>query len=53
MFNGKGTYKWPDGTFYEGDWKLNKFNGKGIYQFSNGAVYEGEFFEGMKHGNGT
>ena len=25
--NGYGTYRWPDGKVYEGEWKDNKMNG--------------------------
>ena len=42
--DGKGTYKWSDGTVYTGLWKDSKHNGKGSYKFADGTTEEtGEF----------
>ena len=40
---GIGTYNWPDGTRYEGQWSNNTFDGYGIYYFSNDRAYFGEW----------
>ena len=42
LMDGKGTYKWLDGTLYEGDWKNGKIHGKGTQKRFDGSVYEGE-----------
>lgn len=28
--NGEGTYKWPDGKYYEGGWKDGLMHGRGV-----------------------
>tara|TARA_B110000503_G_C6981212_1_gene343306 strand:+ start:159 stop:293 length:135 start_codon:yes stop_codon:yes gene_type:complete len=33
MINGTGTYNWPDGRSYIGEWVDNKMSGKGTYTF--------------------
>lgn len=38
-FNGKGTYKFMDGSYYKGDWRHNEKHGVGIYCYSNGDTY--------------
>jgi radial spoke head protein 1 len=40
---GVGTYIYPDGSVYKGDWKNNQHHGVGVYEFPNGTVYEGEW----------
>ena len=40
---GFGTYHYPDGSIYEGEWKDDKHHGKGILSFANGTRYEGEW----------
>lgn len=39
IFSGKGKYIWPDGRYYEGDWKENKMNGKGEFVWKDGRRY--------------
>jgi hypothetical protein len=41
--HGFGTYYFPDGAVYKGNWKANEFSGLGLYEFPNGTIYEGEF----------
>jgi len=41
--NGQGTYIYPNGEKYEGDWKNGKYHGHGTYSWSNGNKYVGEF----------
>lgn len=50
--NGNGTYTFPDGKRYEGEFKDGKFHGHGILTFPNGKRYEGEFKNGY-YSNGT
>ena len=40
---GKGKYKWPDGSEYEGDYIKNKKEGKGKFKWSSGSIFEGLF----------
>lgn len=39
--HGNGTYYYPDGAVYKGEWKDNQHNGQGVYEFPNGTIYEG------------
>ena len=41
--NGQGTYIYPNGEKYEGDWKNGKYHGHGTYSWSNGNKYVGEW----------
>lgn len=51
--NGKGTFVWPSGSRYEGQWKNGKRNGHGIFTSAQGETYEGEFKDDKFHGTGT
>ena len=51
--NGKGTYKWDNGTEYSGDWEFGLQNGQGVLTWTNGAKYIGEFKKNKRHGKGT
>ncbi|GAA0150179.1 kinase [Lithospermum erythrorhizon] len=51
--NGKGIYKWMDGTKYDGEWEEGKMTGKGKMLWTSGATYEGDFCGGYLHGFGT
>ena len=48
-----GTYIWPDGDKYVGDWKDGNATGQGSYIETNGNIYVGEFLEGKQNGRGT
>ena len=50
---GRGTYLWPNGDIYEGDFVENERTGRGIYYFFDGAVYEGSFLDNESHGQVT
>jgi hypothetical protein len=51
--NGKGTYIFPSGNKYEGDWKDYKREGYGKATFFNGDKYEGYFLNNEFNGKGT
>jgi len=48
----KGTFTWPNGDQYLGEYKNGKRNGKGTYTFAKGKKYVGEFKDGKMHGKG-
>ena len=48
-----GSYSWPDGSHYVGDFKKNNFNGYGIFIYSDGNRYEGEWKDNKRDGKGT
>ena len=49
----KGTFIWPDGRKYIGDWKANKMDGEGIFSWPNGCRYEGHYSQDKRNGEGT
>ena len=51
--HGKGKQKWPDGAFFDGEWRNDKASGLGHYQHANKDVYIGEFTEDKANGYGT
>lgn len=51
--DGKGKFKFSDGSLYQGFWLDNKRNGKGSYYYANGDVYTGDWKKGLKEGFGT
>ncbi len=52
--NGKGTFKWPSGDEYNGDWVNGQRTGKGKYFYSGGrGIYTGEWKNNKRHGEGT
>jgi len=51
--NGQGTYTYPGGSKYVGEWKDNKRNGQGTYAYPGGNKYVGEFKDDNYHGQGT
>ncbi len=48
-----GTYTWPDGVKYVGEWKDFKEHGQGTVTWPNGNKYVGEWKDGKFHGQGT
>ena len=46
----KGKFIWPDGSFYEGDFKYNLKEGFGVYDYGDGNKYEGEWLKDEKSG---
>jgi hypothetical protein len=51
--NCQGTFTWPDGSKYVGEWKDSKNNGQGTLTMANGDKYVGEFKNHKTHGRGT
>lgn len=45
--HGKGTYWFPNGNVYDGQWKQSYMEGFGVMNFNTGEVYEGEWFHGV------
>jgi hypothetical protein len=50
---GQGTYTWPDGEKYVGDFIDGNFSGQGTYTYANGDIYVGDFIDDKRTGQGT
>jgi len=50
--SGKGTMKYKNGDFYDGNWMDDIKNGKGIMKYANGDFYHGEWSSDSQHGRG-
>ena len=50
--HGKGTYKWLDGSFYEGDFDKDLRQGVGLFKWSNGESYKGDYLADQRTGEG-
>ena len=48
-----GTYTYPSGSKYVGEFKDGNRHGKGTFTFPGGAKYVGEYKDGKNHGQGT
>ncbi|MBP7184179.1 MAG: caspase family protein [Saprospiraceae bacterium] len=51
--NGLGTYAYPDGSKYEGNFKNGNIEGEGKWYYPNGVKYYGSFMNGQPHGKGA
>lgn len=51
--HGKGTYQWPNGDKYEGDWVNDNATGQGTYYSREGWRYVGQFVNLKFHGKGV
>ena len=51
--SGVGTYSYPDGSVYVGQWKNDQFNGQGTFTYSDGSVYVGQWKNGQRNGQGV
>lgn len=51
--DGFGTYVWPSGEKYSGNWVSGRRKGQGTNYFSTGERYEGEWLDDLRHGYGT
>ena len=52
QFEGKGTYSWPSGKVYEGNFRQGEMHGQGTEIFANGGKYVGSWRLGKRHGAG-
>ena len=43
---GQGTYTFPSGAKYVGQWKNDKMEGQGTYTFPDGSKFSGQFKNG-------
>jgi len=50
--NGLGTFVYPDGRIYVGEFKGGEFHGQGTFTFSDGGKYVGEL-KGNNRWKGT
>lgn len=54
LFRMKGTYQYPDGSQYKGDWSdEGQREGYGIMKFTDGSQYYGMFQAGLCEGQGV
>lgn len=51
--NGKGVFRYADGTIYAGEFKNGLADGKGAVYYANGDIYQGEMRDHTFHGMGT
>ncbi|MFT5167964.1 MAG: hypothetical protein ACI8P3_003203 [Saprospiraceae bacterium] len=51
-WNGKGTYIYPSGAKYTGNFRDGKIQGKGTLYFSNGNKYSGDWTNQYRDGEG-
>mmetsp|Transcript_100214 Transcript_100214/g.173124 ORF Transcript_100214/g.173124 Transcript_100214/m.173124 type:complete len:441 (-) Transcript_100214:235-1557(-) len=49
----QGTYTYPSGDKYTGQWLNGRKHGYGVAEFVSGNRYEGEWDNDFKHGKGT
>lgn len=50
--DGTGTYMWPSGDQYTGQFQNGRINGQGTYLWRNGTKYVGEWANNMQDGEG-
>ncbi len=48
----EGTFTYPNGQVYIGQWEFLERNGRGTMKYADGRVYTGEFKSGLRHGKG-
>jgi hypothetical protein len=51
--SGLGTYTYPDGGRYVGEWYASAQTGLGTYTFPDGRRYVGEWMWNTRHGQGS
>lgn len=51
VIQGEGTFIWPNGNKYTGEWKQNQMHGEGMMWISDGTVQSGKFENGNFVGN--
>ena len=48
--NGWGTYYWPNGDWYEGEWVDGQRTGQGTYHWADGTTSTGPWTNGVDVG---
>jgi hypothetical protein len=51
--NGVGTYKYPSGARYTGNFKNGEIHGVGVCYYTDGGKYQGEWKNRFPDGKGT
>ncbi len=51
-YEGQGTYVYPSGAKYRGQFRNGKINGQGVLFFSNGNKYSGNWVDHYREGKG-
>jgi hypothetical protein len=51
--NGRGTFVYPSGARYTGEFKNSEIHGKGVCVYSDGSRYEGDWANRYPEGKGT
>lgn len=51
--NCQGTFLWPDGEKYVGEFRDDKRSGQGAFTWATGEKYVGEFKDNKRNGKGT
>jgi hypothetical protein len=51
--HGRGTFVWPQGERYDGEWHEGTEHGRAVFTWPDKSYYDGVWAEGMKHGVGV
>ena len=49
--SGKGTFHWPDGRSYSGEFVNDLKHGEGLMKNIDGTFHQGKWVNNRKHGN--
>jgi len=47
-----GTFQWPNGDKFEGEFVKDQCHGVGVHTYADGKQYQGEWLDNKKHGYG-
>lgn len=50
--DGLGTYWWPTGASYKGEWQAGSMHGVGTFESPDGTRYQGGWAQDLKQGLG-
>merc|ERR1712232_98262 len=53
MMHGKGTFTWPNGRTYIGEYISDCKHGMGVFTWPDGSKHEGQWSKGVRHGSGS